>query len=142
VAVALDADAIIGFLDRSDALHRSALELVGRAAAGDVLVTSAVTLAEVLTAARLGHHDEGLVRGFFDDLIGAVIPVDADVADAAAWLRSKNPLRMPDALVLATAMVQPDVAALITGAERLAKAPGPDLRVQLLEGGGGRVGSG
>lgn len=133
MAVALDADAIVGFLDRSDALHDSAVEEVGKAAAGDSLVTSAVTLAEILTGALLGHHDEEVVRGFFGDLTAAVIPVDEEVAEVAAQLRSQNKLRMLDAIVLATATVQPEVDALITGDEKLAKAAGRDLTVQLLK---------
>jgi predicted nucleic acid-binding protein len=132
MAVALDADAIVGFLDRSDALHRSAVDLIGRAAARDSLSISAITLAEVLTGVRLGRHDEALVHGFFADLITAVIPVDEEVAETAARIRAETSLRMPDALVLATAVVQPNVSALITGDAKLAKAATTELEVQLL----------
>ena len=134
MAVALDADAVIGFLDRSDTLHESATELVGEAATGDLLVTSAVTVAEVLTGALLGRQDEELFRGFFRDLIAAVIPVDSATAEVAARLRSESNLRMPDALVLATAIVQSDIVTLITGDEQIAKAARSDLQVQLLKG--------
>jgi predicted nucleic acid-binding protein len=129
VAVALDADAIVGFLDRSDALHASAVELVGRAVAGDTLVISAITLAEVLTGVRLGHHDEALVQGFFADLVTVVVSVDEQVAEAAARIRAETGLRMPDSLVLATALVQPDVRTLITGDAKLAKAAENELEV-------------
>jgi predicted nucleic acid-binding protein len=132
VAVALDADAIVGFLDRSDALHGSAVDLVGRAAARDALAMSTITLAEVLTGVLLGHHDETLVRGFFGDLITAVVPVDEQVAETAAWIRAETGLRMPDALVLATALVEPDVRALITGDVKLAKVAESELEVELL----------
>lgn len=132
MAVALDADAIVAFLDRSDALHAAAAERVGEAAAADALVASTVTFAEVLTGARLGHHDEDLVRGFFHDLVATLIAVDERVAEAAAELRSTTNLRMPDALVLATATVHKDVVALITGDERIARAAGATLAVRLL----------
>lgn len=132
MAVALDADAIVGFLDRSDALHSSAVGPIGRAAARDSLSISAITLAEVLTGVRLGHHDETLVRGFFADLITAVIPVDEEVGETAARIRAETSLRMPDSLVLATALVRPDVSALITGDVKLARAAEPELEVQLL----------
>jgi len=135
VAVALDADAIIGFLDRSDRVHDSAVEEVGRAAAGDSLVASAVTLAEILTGALLGHHDEDVVRGFFGDLVAAVVPVDERVAEAAARLRSQSKLRMPDALVLATATVRPEVVALVTGDARIARAAPAELTVRVVKGG-------
>ena len=132
MAVALDADAVVGFLDRSDALHGSAVKLVRRAAASDSLAMSAITLAEVLTGVRLGHHDETVVRGFVADLITAVIPIDEEVAEMAARIRAETSLRMPDALVLATALVQADVQALITGDVKLAKAAGAELEVALL----------
>lgn len=132
MAVALDAEAIVGFLDRSDALHASAVRLIGEAAAESSLVASAVTLAELLTGAMLGHHDEQIVRGFFADLVASVIPVDEDVAEAAALLRAGSRLRMPDAIVLATAMARPDITALITGDDRIAKAAGSELEVRLL----------
>lgn len=132
MAVALDADAIVGFLDRSDALHESAVKLISEAAAEDSLATSAVTLAELLTGAFLGHHDEQIVRGFFDDLVAVVVPVDAEVAEAGALVRSRSRLRMPDALVLATAIVRPEITAMITGDDRIAKAAGTDVELRLL----------
>ena len=132
MGVALDADAIAGFLDRSDALHSSAVELISRAATRNSLEISAITLAEVLTGVRLGHHDETLVRGFFADLITAVILVDEEIAETAARIRAETSLRMPDSLVLATALVQPDVSALITGDVKIAKAAESGLEVQLL----------
>lgn len=132
MAVAVDADAIVGFLDRSDALHGSAVKLIGEAATDDSLVASAVTLAELLTGAMLGHHDEQIVRGFFADLVASVIPVDEEVAETAAVLRSRSTLRMPDALVLATATARPEITALITGDEQIANAAGPDLQLRML----------
>jgi predicted nucleic acid-binding protein len=132
VAVALDADAIVGFLDRSDALHESAVKLIGEAAAEDSLVASAVTFAELLTGAFLGHHDEQIVRGFFADPITSVIPADAEVAEAAAMLRSRSRLRMPDALVLATAIARPEITAMITGDDRIAEAAPADVELRLL----------
>lgn len=134
MAVALDANAIVGFLDRSDALHASAVEEIGKAVAADTLVTSAVTLAEILTGALVGHHDEDVVRDFFADLITEVVPVDAAVAEAAASLRSTGKLRMPDALVLATATTHPEIVALITGDEAVARAAPHELRIRAVTG--------
>jgi predicted nucleic acid-binding protein len=136
VAVALDADAVIGFLDRSDSLHEQARDALGdylkRGEHG--LVVSAVTYAEVLTGALLGHQDEALVRGFFADLISEVIPVDAAIAERAARLRADARLRMPDALVLATAERSPGVATLLTGDRRIAGIREGAVKVRLLSG--------
>jgi len=133
VAVVLDSDAVVGFLDRNDALHASAdtaiRDLVGR----ERLLVSAVTYAEVLTGARLGHHDEKQVKGFFRDLISDVLPVDENVADVAADLRARRKsLRMPDAMILATAEIQPEVGLVLTGDLEATKVRGLTCKVQLL----------
>jgi predicted nucleic acid-binding protein len=130
VAVALDSDAVIGFLDSEDARHSAAdrviRELIGEAS----LVVSAVTYAEVLTGARLGHHREDEAAGFFSKLISEVLPVDLAVADVAAGLcAAHRSLRMPDALILATASTHPDVESIVSGDARVAKVTGLNCAV-------------
>lgn len=134
MAIALDADAVIGFLDRSDALHEAAHRGIRSRIAGgeEQLVASAITYAEVLTGALLDRDAETATRGFFADLISKVIPVDAAVAEAAAALRVSAKLKLPDAVVLATAQLQPDVSILLTGDRRLARAKVAGVRVELL----------
>jgi predicted nucleic acid-binding protein len=132
VAVALDSDVVIGFLDRQDALHDAADAAVREFAREQRLVVSVVTYAEVLTA-RLGHHNEDDVAGFFRELLSAVLPVDVAVADTAADLRSRfKPLRMPDALILATEEADPDVGLIVTGDQQLTKVSGLRVKVRLL----------
>ena len=58
MAVVLDSDAVVGFLDRDDALHQAADGAIRDLAREQALRASAVTYAEVLTGTRLGHHDE------------------------------------------------------------------------------------
>lgn len=130
----LDSDAVIGFLDRSDALHASADAAVRKFALEQRLLVSVVTYAEVLTGARLGHHDEGRVRGFFDELISGVLPVDLEVADRAAELRSQQKaLRMPDALILATAETNVEVELIVTGDAGTTKVPDLRCQVEILD---------
>ena len=133
MAVVLDSDVVAGFLDRKDALHDAADAAVRDLVRGQRLLISVVTYAEVLTGAWLGHHDEGQVRGFFAQLISEVLPVDTTVADKAAELRSRfKPLRMPDALILATAETNPDVNLIVTGDAQAPKARGLDCAIRLL----------
>jgi predicted nucleic acid-binding protein len=133
VAVVLDSDAVVAFLDRGDAHHAAADEAIRGLLGKDRLFASAVTYAEVLTGARLGRHDEERVRGFFTDLISEILPVDAEVADKAADLRSRRKsLRMPDALILATAELQPEVDLVVTGDRQAAKAAGSNYKVKTL----------
>ena len=132
MAVILDSDAVVGFLDRGDSLHASADATVRKFILERRLMVSVVTYAEVLTGAKLGRHDESRVRGFFSDLISSVLPVDLEVADKAAELRSRRKaLRMPDALILATAETNGEVDLIVTG-DRAAKAAGLRCRVELL----------
>jgi predicted nucleic acid-binding protein len=134
VAVVLDSDAVVAFLDRTDALHEAADAAIRNLLGKDRLFASAVTFAEVLTGARLGRHDEKQVRGFFTDLISEILPVDAKVAEEAADLRSKRKsLRMPDALILATAELYPEVDLVVTGDRRAVKSVGSSYKVKLLE---------
>jgi predicted nucleic acid-binding protein len=133
VAVVLDSGVVVGFLDRQDALHDAADAAVRELARGHRLVASVVSYAEVLTGARLGHHNEDDVAGFFRGLLSAVLPVDVTVADRAADLRSRfRSLRMPDALILATAESDLDVDLIVTGDQQLTKVSGLRVEVRLL----------
>jgi predicted nucleic acid-binding protein len=133
VAVVLDSAAVVAFLDRDDALHRVATDAIREHLAEQPLVASVVTFAEVLTGAYLLHHDEALVRGFFTDLVAEILPVETTTAERAAKLRAEQrSLRMPDALIAATADQHPGAELLITGDAGLAAVRGLDCRVRLL----------
>jgi predicted nucleic acid-binding protein len=136
VAVALDSNVVIGFLDRSDELHGDADAAIRDLLPSEPIVTSAITYAEVMTGARLGHHDEDRVKGFFADLVSRVLPVDVAVADRAGRLRAqaKAP-SMPDALIAATAELDPDVQLLVSGDRVVARLKGLGCPVHLLAAG-------
>jgi predicted nucleic acid-binding protein len=134
VAVILDSDAVIGFLDRGDELHRAADVAIRDLLREQHLLVSVVTYAEVLTGAKLGHHDEATVTSFFAELISGILPVDIAIADRAADLRSRRKtLRMPDAMILATADNEPDVELVVTGDVAASKVSDLRCRVQLLQ---------
>jgi predicted nucleic acid-binding protein len=133
VAVILDSKAVIAFLDRGDALHGSADAIVRKLLPAQRLLTSVVTFAEVLTGAKLGHHDEDHVRAFFADLISAVVPVEFQIGEKAAGIRAQSKaLRMPDALILATAETDPEIDLVVTGDAKATKVPGLRCRTELL----------
>ena len=133
MAVVLDSDAVVGFLDRDDALHEAADAAIRDLVHEQRILVSVITYAEVLTGAKLGHHGEDHVRGFFSQLISGVLSVDTTVADAAAGLRSRSKsLRMPDALIVATAETNPDTDLIVTGDRRVARLSGLRCAVRLL----------
>lgn len=122
MAVVLDSDAVIGFLDRSDPHHYAADAAIRSIPPNVRLVVSVITFAEVLTEAKLGHRGEAAISGFFAEIISEIVPVGPETADRAATLRANNEtLRLPDALIAATADLHPDVDTLLTGDRNLAR---------------------
>ena len=133
MAVVLDSDAVVGFIDRSDALHRAADQAIRDLIGSHQLLVSTVTYAEVLTGAHLGRHDEEQVRGFFFELTAEILSVDVEIAERAADLRARHKsLRMPDALILATADVAPEVELVLTGDRQMERVSDLACQVQVL----------
>ena len=100
----LDASVVIGLLDTADAHHRRAVDDVEAAdLADDLLLVPASAYSETLVAfAGVSRLEEAT------DAIAAmgisITPLTADIAEAAASLRARHrQLRLPDAIVLATA---------------------------------------
>ena len=86
---------------------------------GSSFCTSASVFAETLVR-PLERGSDAVVEDFFDAVPIAVLPVDRDLARQAAILRARHPqLRLPDALVLATAYDQG--AVLLTFDRQLTK---------------------
>ena len=103
-AIALDADVLIGFLNRDDSHHAAARKLIAAAERdGDRLVIAASVYAEAIVGPlRAGRADE--VDEFLAALGVEVAPVDRELAREAARLRARHrTLRLPDAMALAAA---------------------------------------
>jgi predicted nucleic acid-binding protein len=130
--ILLDTPVIVGFLDRDDVLHDVAVAGL-RAGAKSVFAASAVSYAEVMTGVALGHHPEEVMDGFFADLIRDLLPVDRAVAARAGALRGRcRSLRMPDALILATADLHEDVETVLCADGDWPKVEGLSCRIELL----------
>lgn len=100
--IVADASWIIALRDADDPHHASAITL-NEATVDDVIVVHPVTLAECLVgAARLGQLDAGAaaLRAAFE-----VADIDIDAPLRWANIRSATSLRLPDAIVLDTAIV-------------------------------------
>ena len=103
----LDAGVIIGVLDAQDAHHSVARAALSAAVErGDELAVPASAYAECLVGpARRGREAMRAVDRFLLDLPAEIEPVTRQVAARAAQLRARHRrLRLPDALVLATAL--------------------------------------
>jgi predicted nucleic acid-binding protein len=104
----VDAGVLIGFLDRNDPHHRAAADaLAATVNRGDRIVVPSSALAEVLVGpSRQGRQAVAVVADLIERVPVEVAPLDKDVAVAAAALRAKHRvIKLPDALVLATAEV-------------------------------------
>ncbi len=104
----LDAGVIIAILDPSDVHHDAAAHAVASARQrGDLLVLPASAYAECLVSPyRRGPEAVAVVDAFVDALPARIEPASRAIARAAAELRARHAgrLRLPDALVVATAL--------------------------------------
>lgn len=128
-AVVLDTSVLLGALDPSDAHHTATLRaLPGYRQHGFSVPTSVLAEALVSTARDAPSAVPDL-RDRITNLFGRTRVIDDDIAEAAARLRAQHrSLRLPDALVIATGVV--DDADVILTAD--ARWLGIDERVRLL----------
>lgn len=132
--ILLDSTVIVGFLDADDALHEVTATKFKEIVGTHTLLASVISYAEVMTGVSLGHHPSERVEGFFETFLKDLLPVDKPVAARAAMLRGKRKsLPMPDALILATADLQTDVATVLCADGDWPKVKGLSCRVELLE---------
>ena len=101
---ALDADVLIGGLDGNDAHHQAARELLTDwHAHQDTVLISVVNLSEVLVAPADDEHRLRTARSAIAALgVSIHRPTEAIAVDAAR-IRSRHPISLPDAYLLATA---------------------------------------
>lgn len=129
--VVLDASVVLALFDPQDSLHEPASTAARRCRGrGDEFILPASVLAEVLVgAARRGEAALTVTHQRTVAAFGSPCPAGEEVAVAAARRRARHrALRLPDALVLATA----DAAGadiVLTGDKRWA---GMDERVQVI----------
>jgi predicted nucleic acid-binding protein len=103
--VVFDSDVLIGFLNRDDAHHADATARVRAALApGTRRVLCAVNYAEILIGPiRAGV--QARVEQMLVQLTIETVPVDVALAERAASVRARTNLKLPDAFVLATAIL-------------------------------------
>jgi len=119
-ALIVDASVLIGLLDDSDQHHERAVDDVERAdQRGQALLTPASAYSETLVAfARADRVADA--RDAIAAMGITVMPLTADIAEGAARLRAAHDsLRLPDAIVLATARCND--AQLLTYDQNLAR---------------------
>jgi predicted nucleic acid-binding protein len=115
--VALDASVAIGFLESTDVHHERAVEELRRYGGAPISMAASAYSEVLVRPLERGYDDT--VNAFVEALRIEIAPIDRGIARRAAQLRSEHRrLRLPDALVLATA--EASGARLLTFDERLA----------------------
>ena len=131
--ILLDSTVIVGFLDADDVLHEASVARFKEIVGSHPLVSSVISYAEVMTGVALGHHPGRSVEGFFDAFVGDLLPVEKSVAARASELRgARRSLPMPDALILATADLHPEVETVLCADGAWPKVKGLSCQVELL----------
>ncbi len=106
--IVVDAGVLIALFDAEDAHHLAARTILRAAEPAEVMVVPASAYAELMVLPfRLGSEAVSQADAFVDSLPARVEPASRAIAAAAAELRARfgRRLRLPDALVLATAVV-------------------------------------
>jgi predicted nucleic acid-binding protein len=122
-ALAVDASVAIAFFTATDAHHGQAVTALTAATdAGESMSLAASAYSEIMVDAVRQERIE-LVDRFVDRLRIEVVPTDRQIALRAAQLRAGHTgLRLPDALILATAQARG--ARLLTFDSRLVRLAG------------------
>lgn len=128
--VVLDASVVIAFLDPDDALHDAAVEVFTEYQHDELLIPASA-YAEILVGPhRKGAEAVAEVEAFLADFAVRIETLTPAIARSAAKARSESrSLRLPDALVLATAD-ELDADRVLTGDESWAAISG---RVTLIK---------
>lgn len=125
----VDASVLIAAIDTQDVHHETALVELEVARGQHTLALPAVAFSEALVLPyRVGASQGRAVAGGLRRL-GRVEPITDAIASRAAQLRARRRIKLPDALVLATA-VELRARQILTFDRRWQSL---DARVQLLE---------
>jgi PIN domain nuclease of toxin-antitoxin system len=131
--ILLDSTVIASFLDADDALHQVTVARLKEILSSHQLVASVLSYGEVMASVYQGHHPPEQVKDFFDTFVN-LLSIDNDVATSAARLARKHrSLSMPDALVLGTADIEPEIETVLGTNPAWSKITGLRCKVELLE---------
>jgi predicted nucleic acid-binding protein len=131
--ILLDATVIAGFLDAEDPLHELTVARLKEILGAHQLAASVLGYGEVMAGVYQGHHPHEHVKDFFDAFV-KLLPVESRMATSAARLARKHrSLSMPDALILGTADVEPEIETVLGTDPAWAKITGLRCQVELLK---------
>lgn len=102
-----DTSFVLALLNRQDAHNKAARDRVHVIEMTDRAVSVVVVAESMVGPTRTGKSAAEAARRFFEQTFALVAPVSMDVALEAASLRAKRrSLKLPDALIIATADIR------------------------------------
>ncbi len=109
IRISLDTNVILNVINKEELFFDSSRQLLDKISDGELEgVISTVVLSEVLTGFYM-NNDIKSSKIFKESLIESrtfiIMPVDTQIADLAAKIRSKDKIKLPDAIILATAIL-------------------------------------
>lgn len=134
--VALDSNILIYFFEDVEPQASQAEKILASIMKGkDGGVISTITIAEILTGFYLAGNNSKAVKakGLLNDLAingFKIAPVTFEIADLAAQLRAKSGGKLPDALIVATAISQG--ANVLYSQDKDLQRYNKDIKVSLL----------
>ena len=109
IRISLDTNVILNVINKEEPFFDSSRQLLDKISDGELEgVISTVVLSEFLTGFYM-NNDIKSSKIFKESLIESrtfiIMPVDTEIADLAAKIRSKDKIKLPDAIILATAIL-------------------------------------
>ena len=109
IRISLDTNVILNVINKEELFFDSSRQLLDKISDGELEgVISTVVLSEFLTGFYM-NNDIKSSKIFKESLIESrtfiIMPVDTEIADLAAKIRSKDKIKLPDAIILATAIL-------------------------------------
>ena len=109
IRISLDTNVILNVINKEEPFFDSSRQLLDKISDGELEgVISTVVLSEFLTGFYM-NNDIKSSKIFKESLIESrtfiIMPVDTQIADLAAKIRSKDKIKLPDAIILATAIL-------------------------------------
>jgi predicted nucleic acid-binding protein len=109
IRISLDTNVILNVINKEELFFDSSRQLLDKISDGELEgVISTVVLSEILTGFYM-NNDIKSSKIFKESLIESrtfiIMPVDTEIADLAAKIRSKDKIKLPDAIILATAIL-------------------------------------
>ncbi len=109
IRISIDTNIILNVINREKIFFNSSKQLLDKISNGDIHgVISTIVLSEVLTGFYM-NNDMVSPKMFKEGLIEnpnfLIVPVTSEIADLAAKIRSNNNIKLPDAIIISTAVI-------------------------------------